>query len=1039
MWKCNARLRRRPDGAAQASGAAGIDTTTAPSPGRGLTTVALAVAALSVAAGTAAAASSPGGRSTPMTGAPPPAASGAPRTPAEGSVARPSPIPGDSAEPASGPGSAAGWRVALHYGADAPLPMLAAFDIVVVEPGHGHDPVEFDRASGGRSALYAYVSVGEVRSGARDGPEWPAAMLAGENRVWGSRIVDPAHPAWPEWFVDRLVAPLWARGYRGFFLDTLDAYHALGGADDVRAARQAGLVEALRRLKRRFPDARLIANRGFELLADIHPLLEGVAAESLFGRWNQALARYQSVPEADRRWLLERFAQARALGLRTLAIDYAPPNDRARQRRLAADILALGITPYVTDGALATIGTGAIQVQPREVLLVNDGGPSINNTAQRLLAMPLQYLGYTLRPLDIRSEPPPGGALADRYAAVVGLFDGRADPTAGRRWLELLGDARRAGVPIALVNGFGPAPARDVAQRLDLRPLRRPPRGRLALVGEPSPIAGYEAPLLPGAPELAIAVSPEHRPLIVQQDPSGNRFTTAAVTPWGGFLQAPHGYLEDPSGGYWIVDPIAFLGQALAASALPAVPDVTTENGRRLFFAHIDGDGFASRAEIPGAPFAAQVMLEQFLDRYRVPHTVSVIEAEVAPHGLYPLTSGSLESIARRIFALDHVEIASHSYSHPFFWQAAMAGAAAGGGAAVRAGLLPRHAAYGLHLPLPGYRVSADREIAGSAAYIDTRLAPPGKRTRMMLWTGDCDPPAAALAVAREAGLLAMNGGDTTITRRAPTLSLVSGLSMRKGDELQVLAPNQNENVYTNDWTGPFYGFERVIETFELTERPRRLKPINLYYHTYSASKAASIAALHKVYRHVLAQPIHPVHASDYVTKVVDYESLTVSRLIEPAGVPTDGQAWEIRGRGDLRTLRLPASVLKRIDWHASRGLAGIEPGPDGAWLHTGGGRVRLKLADAPVRAPPPPLLAWANGRIDDLERGPGSMRFRFTGHVAGRLALRHDAHCRVRLDGRPTLPVRRSPADDVLPLPLHEYGISQHAARSGTLVSVHC
>ena len=34
---------------------------------------------------------------------------------------------------------------------------------------------------------------------------------------------------------------------------------------------------------------------------------------------------------------------------------------------------------------------------------------------------------------------------------------------------------------------------------------------------------------------------------------------------------------------------------------------------------------------------------------------------------------------------------------------------------------------------------------------------------------------------------------------------------MMKGDWFQVYAPMQNENVYTNNWTGPFYGFERVI------------------------------------------------------------------------------------------------------------------------------------------------------------------------------------------------------------------------------------
>ncbi len=94
------------------------------------------------------------------------------------------------------------------------------------------------------------------------------------------------------------------------------------------------------------------------------------------------------------------------------------------------------------------------------------------------------------------------------------------------------------------------------------------------------------------------------------------------------------------------------------------------------------------------------------------------------------------------------------------------------------------------------------------------------------------------------AGVLNMNGGDTLITRADPSLTRVAPLGIPRGRHYQVYAPNQNENVYTELWRGPYYGYERVIETFELTELPRRLKPVNIYYHAYSATKTASLAAL---------------------------------------------------------------------------------------------------------------------------------------------------------------------------------------------------
>ena len=103
----------------------------------------------------------------------------------------------------------------------------------------------------------------------------------------------------------------------------------------------------------------------------------------------------------------------------------------------------------------------------------------------------------------------------------------------------------------------------------------------------------------------------------------------------------------------------------------------------------------------------------------------------------------------------------------------------------------------------------------------------------MFFWTGDCIPGNDALGITHQMNILNMNGGDTVATRSHPTITLVEGLGLQRDKGFQVFAPNQNENVYTKDWLGPFYGFERVIETFEFTEKPRRLKPINIYFHTY--------------------------------------------------------------------------------------------------------------------------------------------------------------------------------------------------------------
>ena len=91
-------------------------------------------------------------------------------------------------------------------------------------------------------------------------------------------------------------APLWERGYRGFFLDTLDSYHLISATPAARAVQEAAMVATLRRVRERFPGMRVIFNRGFEILPQVREMVTAVAAESLFQGWDQEGKRYRDVP-----------------------------------------------------------------------------------------------------------------------------------------------------------------------------------------------------------------------------------------------------------------------------------------------------------------------------------------------------------------------------------------------------------------------------------------------------------------------------------------------------------------------------------------------------------------------------------------------------------------------------------------------------------------------------------------------------------------------------------------------------------------------
>lgn len=875
--------------------------------------------------------------------------------------------------------------VAFHYGAHAPLDALKAFDIVVVEPDHGHDPQRY-RARQSYSALYAYVSVGEVHPRRAGAADLPASLFLTENADWDSRVVDLAHPEWPALLAERIVAPLWARGYRGFFLDTLDSYRLAPGVNE--AAQQAGLVAVIETLHRRFPGIALILNRGFEVLPRVRDKVRMVAAESLFAGWDARRQRYVEVAEADREWLLARLREARDThGLPVLAIDYLPPHERARMRATAERIRALGIVPWVTDSALATLGIGRHEAMPRKVLMLysSEEAPLLHQTqAVRFATMPLQHMGYVPEYLDVRA-PLPERSFAGEAAGIVLWINGQPkDPLALARWLRR---QMADGLRVAVFGQLGPA-LDGRLRELGLENAGTPTAGALRVATQ-DPMLGLEAPPRPDRAllrPLRLAGGERRgdgRPLLRVADARGGLFDAAALTAWGGYVLDPFVIAMVPGTeqARWVVNPFAFLRAALALPEMP-VPDTTTENGRRLMFIHIDGDGFPSLSERAGAPVAGRVLLDEVIARYRLPTTMSVIEGETAPHGLFPKLSPELENVARRIFALPWVEIASHTYSHPFDWLRARLGEAPTG----------EDDAY--HLPLPGYRPDLEREIAGSIRYIESRLAPPGKRVAILLWSGDAEPEAEALRQTAEIGVLNMNGGNTVITRDFPSLSAVSALGVPLGGVFQTYAPVMNENVYTNIWNGPFYGFERVIETFELTDAPRRLKPIDIYYHSYSASKRASLAALHKVYGWALAQSPHVIHASAFIRKALDFNTVSIAR---------DGDAWRVRGDGELRTLRVPPALGTPDPAH-SQGIAGHRPGGEGHYAHLDGAEATLRLSPAPA---PQPYLYDANARLTAHARGDDGLRFTLSGHQPLEFALALPPPCQLRLNGKPLAPRR--------------------------------
>ncbi len=850
-------------------------------------------------------------------------------------------------------------NIAFYYGHEAPIGALYGYDWVVLQQSQTTD-ARLDLLKQSSTRPISYLSVGEIAKSHRYFREVPEAWKLGVNAAWKSSVLDLRNPDVRNFLLERLVAPAMARGFSGLFMDTLDSHLLTTEGNAAPEDFALGQAELIKDIRQRYPGILLIINRGFHLPEVVHGMVDALAFESWRGGYDAARDRYTSVSDSDRDWLAGQIAHWRDAhpGIPLIAIDYV--RDIASAANHAAQLRSEGFIPYVSNGALNRLAPTYPETVKRHVLVFHDL-PSDNmdrSAAHRRLGIVLERLG--LVPVYRSAlEPPPREPAQDRFAGVVLWWEtGNRHPEICR-WLT----AHQS--PDLPVVTFGLAPAQSDCQSLLGGSRATSPAVPLTFDRQHSSVLNYEGGRLPVSRPDLLPTESGGEPWLIATGSNGEVYHPVYTFTKGGAAITPF-VLETGPGdqAFWLFDPFEFLRAALKLRSFPAV-DTTTESGRRILTAHIDGDGFVSRAELPGSPLAAQVIGERIIERFAIPHTVSVIEAEVSPKGLYPKASAEAEALARRQFRLGHVEVASHTYSHPFFW-----GAIEGGDA-------PRleYTLYGYAMTIPGYHATPEREITGSVDYINRALAPTQKPVSVFLWTGDARPGQQSLAMVRELGLVNVNGGDT---HPLPYDSGVAGVwpdARPLGDELQVYAPVMNENVFTNLWTGPFYGFRNVTDSFKILEERGRLKPIGIYYHYYSGTKPESLSALEEVYRYALAQEVTPLFLSDYARRVQShyYSALRVDE--------DGGFTW--RGLHHPTTARIDLSLYPDLD--RSTGVAGFNDASGQRFVHLSGTDVQLYLGDTPS---PGPYLRSANASINSWRRNRTRSGWQIAADFAGHQPL---------------------------------------------------
>lgn len=243
--------------------------------------------------------------------------------------------------------------IIFYYADQPPLDKLRAFDVAVINDSLEIQPHQYNDST---SQLFAYVSVGEARPEQIGPNKIHPSWIMGKNSAWKSAVIDLTNSEWQHYFIEKMINPLWEKGYRGFFFDTLDSYQLVVSDPVQQAAQQQALINVISELKQQHPSAQIILNRGFEIMARVNQNVIGVAAESLFAKWDESQKSYLPVPQPDRDYLLDKFDEVEALGLIPIAIDYVPEDNVPLAKEIAQKISALKIIPYVGNNYLQNVG-----------------------------------------------------------------------------------------------------------------------------------------------------------------------------------------------------------------------------------------------------------------------------------------------------------------------------------------------------------------------------------------------------------------------------------------------------------------------------------------------------------------------------------------------------------------------------------------------------------------------------------------------------------------------------------------------------------
>jgi uncharacterized protein (TIGR01370 family) len=245
-------------------------------------------------------------------------------------------------------------RWIAYYDKNLPADAFRDYALIVFDGEHHPD---FASLKEGRTIL-AYLSLGEVHGHdpMRAALEKRGAIL-GKNAQWGSEVVDIRDPEWRAHLLEKTIPALLERGFDGIMIDTVDSplqYEA------SQPEQYAGMSETalafIRAARLRFPEMKIMLNRGFTLLPEAGRSIDYALVESLVSNPDKTMKKMDIWPNTTQRRIVDILQQARVKhpDLRVYSLDYWDMADETGVNAIYHMQRERGFIPYVATQDLRT-------------------------------------------------------------------------------------------------------------------------------------------------------------------------------------------------------------------------------------------------------------------------------------------------------------------------------------------------------------------------------------------------------------------------------------------------------------------------------------------------------------------------------------------------------------------------------------------------------------------------------------------------------------------------------------------------------------